>query len=105
MAIEFEPAEGLIAVELLDDEDEDEEPKAPKAPSPAMPMSRGGPPQPVDRRDKTVMVQCVAVGKKVTNCKKGQILFVRKYAVEDATEIDDTLIIGSYAVVATVKSS
>jgi hypothetical protein len=88
----IEPAEGMIALEFLDDEKQEE--TRPKYDAP--PSS--------DAYNEAVFAICVGVGKKVTTCKRGDTLVVRAYAREGVRVSDDVVIVEAYCVLGTVKT-
>ena len=50
-----------------------------------------------------VLVECVGVGKKVTRCKKGDAVFVRRWAIENASTLPGGVaLVEEYAVLGTV---
>jgi hypothetical protein len=89
----IEPAEGMIALEFLDDEKQEETRPQYDAPSSS------------DDYNEAVFAICVGVGKKVTNCKRGDTVVVRAYARHGVKVDDDVVIVESYCVVGTVKTS
>lgn len=91
--MDISPAEGFIAVEFLDD-DEDEDERA---------ANRRSYPTVDDDYNEAVAAYVVGIGKKVTTCKKGDTVFVRKYA-RNAIHMGSTYFVEAYCVVATVKS-
>lgn len=91
MARDIEPAEGYVAIKLIDDEDEPES----KQPSNV--------PTPMDAENKAVMGICMAVGKKVTCCKKGDTVFCRPYARHGLRVDDNTVLVESYCVAGRVS--
>jgi hypothetical protein len=89
----IEPAEGMVALEFLDEEKQEEERSGYDAP----PSS--------DDYNEAVFAICVGVGKKVTSCKRGDTVLVRAYAREGVHVSDDVVLVEAYCVLGTVKTS
>lgn len=70
MTLEYVPAEGKIAVQILDDIDGDE--KEDQATGANVPSS--------DSYNEALIAICVGVGPKVTTCKKGDTVYLYKWA-------------------------
>lgn len=88
-ALQIEPAEGYVALEFLDDAEDDDAPPSYDSPS--------------DDND-GVFAMVVGVGKKVTNCKRGDTVVVSKWAKEGMRIGDDCVLCESYVVKAIVKA-
>lgn len=92
--LQIEPAEGYIALEFLDEVAEDDE-------EPEQRQGYAGAPT-IDNEGLFAMV--VGVGKKVTNCKRGDTVVVSKWAKEGMRIGDDVVLCDSYVVKAIVKA-
>lgn len=94
MSIEYVPAEGKIAVQILDDIDNDErEDQASGSDEPGC-----------DSYNEALIAVCVGVGPKVTTCKKGETVFIYKWARDSGVRVDDdTRIIDAGCVAAKIK--
>ena len=96
MALEIEPAAGLIALQFLDHEDD--EPKSTPRPG----QSTAEPDQ-----DEAILAICVGVGKPAQKgqtmpCAKGDTVLVRAYARHGIRVGDDVVLCESYCVVGIV---
>jgi hypothetical protein len=92
VAFAVEPAEGMILLSFLEEEDEEE-----KTGEHSANVARQEPDE-----DDPILAIVDAVGKKVTNCKAGDTVFVRSYA-RHGIEIGDSRLVESYCVVARIK--
>jgi hypothetical protein len=88
----IEPAEGMVALEFLDDAKQETTRPNYDAPSGS------------DDYNTAIFAIVVGVGKKVTNCKRGDTVVVRAYAREGIKVDDDVVIVEAYCVVGKVTT-
>lgn len=95
---DIRPAEGKIALQFLDDEEEEEEEEKEQP-------QRGSTPVMAEEPERAIPAVCVGVGPRVTVCKKGDTVLVRKYARNGGIAISaETRILDSWCVVATIAN-
>lgn len=94
--MDIEPAEGYVALEFLDDYEAEEKTDPGAGSSGAI-----GPA--VEDYNNVCFAMCIGVGKKVTSCKRGDTVIVRKYARENGIKVsDDVMLVEAYLVVGKV---
>jgi hypothetical protein len=89
-ALQIEPAEGMVAIEFVDDEDE-EPANAQQAETPSS-------------YNEACFAICVGVGKKVTRCKRGDTVIVMSFARQGIKIGDDVTLCEEYVVKGVVKA-
>lgn len=87
--MQIEPAEGMVALEFLDDGDEKTE------------SYRNDP----GEASEGIFAMCVGVGRDVKRCKRGDTVIVDKWAREGMKVGDGVILVDQWAVKGTVKVS
>ncbi len=95
MSLEVEPAEGMVALRILEDVDGDEEDA--KVSPQAVPYPTAEP-----IYNEALIALCVGAGRKVTICKRGDTVLVDKWARNGLHIDDDTVVVEAYCVKAKV---
>lgn len=90
-SLHIEPAEGMVALEFLDEEDDEERPSYDE-------YNDGQP-------NEGVYAICVGVGRDVKRCKRGDTVIVDKWAREGMKVGDDVVLADQWVVKGVLKVS